>query len=315
MWRPLAKILTWFGELRPVSKPEQVTAAVGTPGARDVADSDGFARFTTAEALHDLWAPPAGSPWAPFHAVTLFAAVERGLSAPFPTGVEAARALAAPLAGTPLDPDAAGAAEAEDAAPDWLAEDTLVIVDLPGPVAVAAATGLVRRGAQPVCTFDNWPHGAGLLKPERVLAQLLHYAVVVEAAKATMTPTAPPVWVCDRDRLDGREPVPTDFDNRYYLDDSLLPGTQYLRAHGVTRVVAVLGVGPDNPTLAADLGAWLGDRAKDGIAILRGVVHGGAVHVEPWEPPAVSPPTTGRRSDAGGFGVLVPVPSSSGSGG
>lgn len=288
-----------------------VTTQVGTPGARDAADSDGFRRYLTAEALHDLWAPPPDSPWAPFHAVTLFAAVERNLDAPFPTGVEAARALAAPLADTPLDPD-----DAHAGAPTWLAEDALVIVDLPGPLAVAAAVGLARRGGQPVCTFDNWPHGAGLLKPERVLGQLLHYAVVFEAQVAaveatTATTPAPPVWICDRDRLTGRAPVPTDFDNRYYLDDSLLPGTHYLRAHGIARVVIV--VDADAP-LAADLAAWLNDRHADGVAIARVVLGSPTLDAEPFVPPPAKPATPGRRSDAGGFGVLVPVPSQ-GSGG
>lgn len=195
-------------------------------------------------------------------------------------------------------------------APEWAGPGAMAIVDLPGPWAVEAAAWLVESGFQPVSTFDNWPDRAGLLRPEWTLAVLLHHAARIARARASLAPGAPPVWICDSMRLVPPPGQPNDFDNRYYIDDSILPGPALLRAAGVRRVVYVDAL-PDPPP---DVGAFLHDLARSGFEVLRvSCSEKGVGPAQAFAPPPVVFRTwTFRRSDAGGFGVLIPEPSSSG---
>lgn len=253
--------------------------------------------------LFDTWGPVPGSPWEPFHCVTLFAALER-IAAPGPTAPAVAAKLEAGPHLAPLP------ADAWPDRPPWLMEGTLTVIDLDGPQSVALGARLVRAGAQPVCTFDNWPHQAGVQKPEEVLAQLLRHATTVAAARDALTPSSPPVWLCDRQRLVGGDPRPRQFDNRYFLDDTLLPGTGYLKKAGIGTIVVVQQTA--STSMSRDLEAWLADRAADKMAVF--VTHLQTEHLEaePITPVRSHVPKVGLRSDAGGFGRLIPEPSSSG---
>jgi len=278
---------------------------VGSQGALDVEGGHLWRSFVDAEALYEAWGPPPGSPWLPYHCVTLFAAVER-TRGPNPTAAGIVAQLIAFQGEAPL------LADPPLEAPGWLDDRTLTVLELPGMVSVAAGAGLATLGCQLVSTFDNWPHPMGLLKPEDVLGQLLYYAPRVHAARGLLTPTSPPVWLCDADRLGSRSPVPRDFDNRYYLDDSLLPGTLILKAHGIERIVLVVARVNDRP--APDVEAWLADRAKDGLEILRVALRDPDQDARAYAPARPRMPNVGMRSDAGGFGRLVPEPSQSSGG-
>jgi hypothetical protein len=190
----------------------------------------------------------------------------------------------------------------------------MVLVDLPGPKSVALAARLVQAGMQPICTFDHWPHDRAGIPAERVLEQLMRHSVVVAEARKRLTPEAPPVWICDSLRLTGGRPAPGHFDNRYYLDDSLLPGPRMLRSAGIERLVLV--VPSANATISADLGFWLGERLKDGFQTLRVSIDDAGLEARPFTPSGDRNAfRVGGRNDAGGFGVLVPVPSEGGGSG
>lgn len=303
MWRPLSWILETIAGIRLYQPPGWTTPAVGSAGATDASGGRSFEAFRSSRALYDLWGPVPDSPYEPYHCATLFAALDRMRSTaePMPSGpaevalYENTPALEA--AGPPLEPL-------------WLVQGVMVVVDLPGPSTVALGAKLVARGCQPVCTFDNWPHPHANLRPEAVLAMLLRHAPVVAAARAALLPGAPPVWLCDADRLSGSRPSPGRFDNRYFLDDTVLPGTAVLRGAGIGRIVVVKPEG--GTALQKDVAAWLADRAKDGFEVYAATADDPALDLRAIQPAREHFPQVGSRADAGGFGTLIPEPSSSG---
>jgi hypothetical protein len=310
MWRPLSRMLERLGRLRLRAWPVRSGVRVGSPAAPDAQGGDGWRRFATAERLHAVWGPPPGSPWAPFHGVPLFAALERVRPEDLGPGGPAGSGGPAEAAPAPLLPGARPGVPA----PGWIDAATLTLVDLPGPRSVPVAAWLVvAAGCQPVCTFDHWPHPKGVLRPERTLAELLRWAGTVAAARARLAPDAPPLWVCDAERLGERPVTPGEFDNRYFLDDSVLPGPAFLRQAGIERVVyATLGAA-GLPTL--DLRGWFDDLLQAGFAVLRVDLETPGAALVPLPrsgPVAAWPPSGYRRSAAGGFGSVVPEPTASG---
>jgi len=335
MWQLLSRPLEWLGRLR-IGFSLRRSLRVGDPNLPDAQGGMGWRDYVTAEALFDIWGPVEGSPWVPYHAVPLFAAIDRikredlGPGDVVPPSVPAVAEVPA-LSGGDLAPGAPGIADAPvvppatvpdsfpharpgAAAPHWLNAQTMVIVDLPDPAVVEVGTWLVMAGCQPVCTFDNWPHARGLLKAERLLAALLRWATTVAAARSRLVAHSPPVWLCDSARLGQRAGTPGEFDNRYYLDDSILPGPSVVAAAGIARVVYVTAGAPAVPTI--DLDEFFAELRKAHIALWHVDLANGLDPVELVLPTVPRPaPSAGfRRSAAGGFGTEVPQPSSSSSG-
>lgn len=103
-------------------------------------------------------------------------------------------------------------------------EQMVIVAELPGPESVAFAAALADV-ADPVLTFDNWPHPDGVVKAEQTLGALLYYAAEVEkkaadrlkaAANGSATRLVPAVFMLDSDRLDAPASGAADeFDNRY----------------------------------------------------------------------------------------------------
>jgi hypothetical protein len=203
--------------------------------------------------------------------------------------------------------------------PAWALEpNTMLIVDLPGPRVVSAGLYFAAMGGfQPVCTFDNWPYNFGVLQPERILGTLLYYAVAMTRVREGLTVTSPPMWLCDWDRFRARRPAPGRYDNRYMLEDRLLPGPVMLSRAGIRRVVYVT---QDAPPLSA---AWdlrpyfivlkqkgfevraMSGQSAETFAELTELRLGVEASFETWSMELV-------RSSAGGFGGFVPQPSSGG---
>jgi hypothetical protein len=282
----------WFGG--------RVELSVGETEALDAAGSLAWREFLTAERLCEAWSPAAGSLWEAYHCPTLFAALDQ---------IPTAKVGVAP---EPWIPEWL---RTEVPAPSWLDAQTWLILDGPPLTSISLAAHLcAQQVCQPVCTFDNWPHPAGLLKTEVALAGLIRYVPLMAQARPRWHKGLPPVWICDNGRLGTRPGKPRDFDNRYYLDDSILPGIELLRQHQLQRVVyATLRV-QDSPI--ADIVGYLHGLQKQGLPVLRM----GLDSRETWEagpvpagelsPPAFS--TQGFfRSTSGGFGSPIPEPSSS----
>jgi hypothetical protein len=287
-------------------------------------------RFLTARSLFEAWSAPQPSPWSAYAKPTLFAALPPRTDRVFPV-----RASGVPATPPPRAPR--------------LGPGTGVVLDLPGPTAVAYAAWLARdAGFQPVPLFNNWPHGAGVVRAEDVLGALLHYVPWVAAGRAERGTAAPPAFVLDRDRLGARAPRPNDFDNRYFHTEADLPSGATLRRHGIERLLYVgPGVPPPAPATVGEagaLGALVGERRVWGsgpeMDDLNAYLHAArkTVGLESshavagaWDlgtpqefAPALrktpfnttkDPAFLGfRRSSAGGFGRFVPEPQSGGGG-
>jgi hypothetical protein len=151
-----------------------------------------------------------------------------------------------------------------------------------------------------------------LLPSHHVLAALLRYASWLHDERRHGNTPAPVAWLCDADRL-GRHPgKPGQFDNRYYLEDTLMPGPAYLHQRGITRLVHL---GIENTDVRPDLADHLFQYAQKGFEVVQTSLTGGTE----WAPlaPLVLAP---RRflaagyllAAGGGFGATVPHPSSGG---
>lgn len=119
-----------------------------------------------------------------------------------------------------------------------------VILDLPGPTAIAVATALAWN-FDPVFTFENLPHPAGVVPSAQTLAAAVYWrpqlvaareARKAAAASGTATTSLPPVFVLEGDRLARYANEVERFDNRSQIR---LPDAAALRALGVTRVLYV----------------------------------------------------------------------------
>lgn len=110
---------------------------------------------------------------------------------------------------------------------------TLLIVDIPGPEAVAYAAAL-SDVADPIITFDNWPHPLGVVKSQETLGAMLYYAGEVQANAEKRAANAPAVMILDGNRLASYTDADSQFDNRYMAK---VPPADKLSTLGVTNVL------------------------------------------------------------------------------
>jgi hypothetical protein len=161
--------------------------------------------------------------------------------------------------------------------------DVAVVIDMPGPEAVAVAAALAEH-FDPVFTFDNWPHPAGVVPSHLTLAAALYYRPTFQAARGTRPAAAPPVFVLDGERLSGYIDEQLEFDNRY---TAKLPGPEALAHLGVHRVLYVVSgqVVEERDDLNDDFVAF--QRAGIDVRMLSlGDFRPGEVPLPgPWEPP------------------------------
>lgn len=114
---------------------------------------------------------------------------------------------------------------------------TLIIVDAPGPLAVAAAAGMAEV-AEPAFFFDNWPHPAGVVPSDQTLAAVLYYAAELAQSREARPEDAPLVLVLDANRLNPYNNESNRFDNRYVAG---VPDVERLAELGIERVLYLTG--------------------------------------------------------------------------
>lgn len=138
---------------------------------------------------------------------------------------------------------------------------TLVVLDLPGPDAVAAAAGMAEW-VEPVVMFDHWPHPRGVVPGHETLGSLLYYAQEFERKRAARSEGTPLALVLDARRLTAPRDAETEFDNRYFVT---LPEAGELRKAEVRRVLYVT----ETPATeeSDDLNDALADYAEAGIDV------------------------------------------------
>ncbi len=145
---------------------------------------------------------------------------------------------------------------------DKAAAGTAVLVDLPGPEAVALAAGMADR-FDPVSTFDNWPHPRGVVPAHLTLAAVAYYQPLFAKAQQRRTLAALPLLVLDRKRLSPYTDETRQFDNRYVAK---LPPPDGLKSLGVKRLLYVVPGSGESAELD-DLNQDFVDYEKAGIDV------------------------------------------------
>jgi hypothetical protein len=191
---------------------------------------------------------------------------------------------------------------------------TAVLVDLPGPESVLTGLELARQGFRPVPLFNNAFHPGALVDVGPVLRLLLDRAE--EIRSLALPPDAPPAFLLDSRRMTG-DAKPGAYDNRWMVFPQDFPSASFLLSRNLHRAT-VLQRQP-----AEDLAHVLLRWQEAGIEI------------SAWDPTAGGSPQPLqvrkpskfrhlwyralvlmrlRRNSAGGFGSIIPMPSSGGHG-
>jgi hypothetical protein len=165
--------------------------------------------------------------------------------------------------------------------------DVAVVVDLPGPEAVAFAAGAV--GAfDVVFAFDNWPHPRGVVPAHLTLAAAAYYQPLFAKARSSDARGLPAMIVLDRNRLATYTDEATQFDNRHLAK---IPGTAALGALGAKHLLYVT---PADTAIELD---DLNDPFVDAVASKIDVK---ALAVTAFEPATDTPPARSGASGAPG---------------
>ena len=317
----------WLKFLERIGSPLRTRPALTDVHDPTLASQGLWHEFSAYDVLFQLYGPPKNSPWYPYHCPTLFAAIDRLRMQPRLTE---------------LSPEVT--APQPEQAWQWLAEDTLVLLELNGGLSVQmGARLLIEAGAQLVSTFDHWP----MANRERAINQTSYLSMEALAwppqhvrgnvaidsrdvmdSMVSMAPevhrrtlagiaaTAPAVWMFDSRRLVASKPGPGDFDNRYYIDDSILPSAPMLARHGIRKLVYFSHSPDSNPS--SDLTVMINQCQQAGMSLLNVALSEPATWVEPL--PMAAPPEVRLsglffpKTQIGGFGRKVPEPSESSGG-
>lgn len=216
----------------------------------------------------------------------------------------------------------------EGTAVDWPRLDapndhsTALIIDLPRALAVDYGIAAARDGYWPVPLF-NCSFGPGAVL--NVTEMLDRLAIGTADLRRTSVPAnAPPAFLLDSKRMLPEGPLlPGSFDNRYIILPQDFPSAGFLKAHGITRVIwihqQILGNNPPKEP-REDLAHVLRRWQEGGIEIYGTELNSG--HTDRIDIPRPSRfrslfyrafALIGlRRNSAGGFGGIIPQPSSGG---
>ena len=248
--------------------------------------------------LFESWAP-ATSPWSPWAKPVLFAEMGAGP----PTNM-------APTDAPKLD----------------IRQDshTAIVVDLPGANAVRTGLALAGDGYRPVPLFNGTrgaslgPNPLALVDVEPIITELWQGAQVL--SRTTLAPTAPPAFLLDANRQAPRASFsPGRYDNCWLVFPQDFPSAAFLRSQDIKRVLLLQHQGNDVP--ASDLAHVLLRWRQAGLELFWSDPAGGGVA----QSLLVRQPSRFRalwqrafalaglrRNTAGGFGSMIPQPSSGG---
>jgi hypothetical protein len=210
--------------------------------------------------LFATWAPP-GSPWSAWAKPVLFAHLPRPLPPVYPQ-------LLLDLSWVPA-----------------ITEHWAVVVELPGPEAVAIGMALAERGYRPVPLFNACPPplAAGdpvpplaVVNVEGIMAHLVGLAGRLSAL--ALPDDAPPAFLVDAGRHGPPGPVNVGlFDNRSILFVTDFPSAIALAAHNIRRALLI---SQRSRLLTDDLAYVLRTWQKAGVTLARKNVD----DVEPIQP-------------------------------
>lgn len=245
--------------------------------------------------LFEVWAP-ADSVWSRWAKPVLFAERDRM---------------------PPIAPAPPPAGPGEPALPSLglsLDRHTAVVVDLPGADSVRTGLALAREGFRPVPLFNCGVHPAALVDAGPVLRLLEEGAG--EMSSLAFSPDAPPAFLLDASRLSPSQPsAPGKYDNRWMVFPQDFPSANFLKSRDIRRVLLL----QKNAQPASDLAHVLLRWQEAGLELL---TLDPAAGYAP-QPLRVEKPSGFRdlsyralailglrRNSAGGFGSVIPQPSS-----
>jgi len=198
---------------------------------------------------------------------------------------------------------------------------TVVVIDVPGGAGVWLGMAAARQGYRPVPLYNAVPGARGQVAAVDMweIVSALREAAL-ELAELKLPAVAPPAFVLDANRRTGsRTPLPGQFDNRSISFVTDFPGPNLLRNVGVENALLVQeGDRLDpQPDLAHTLRRW----QEIGMAIRASALGSGGDSVPVnvrrpawyrsiWQRLAVGFGL--RRNALGGFGGVLPEPSSGG---
>lgn len=173
---------------------------------------------------------PAQARWLPFYDPTLFQALQAPRNADL-------RLLMKPV----FSPAMAIASRRGEGMLSLFADggcrnDVALVIDVPGPEAVALAAALAPC-FDPVFAFDNWPHPRGLVPSHLTLGAALYYLPWFERERPGRAADAAPMFILDRQRLAPYVDDSKWFDNRYL---AALPPADVFKAAGIRHILYVV---------------------------------------------------------------------------
>lgn len=198
---------------------------------------------------------------------------------------------------------------------------TALVIDLPGSRAVDLGLRVAQAGYRPVPLFNGGSYPGATVPVQRIVRRLAEGAE--ELARSPIPDDAPPAFLLDADRMNpAKPPQPGQYDNRWMAFPQDFPSAVFLQSRGIRRVLLLQDdpLAQPRPDLAHVLLRWkeaglelyiqdpLSDMAPRELAVnrpsrFRSLVYRALAVVGL------------RRNDAGGFGAVIPTPSSgSGSG-
>ena len=210
-------------------------------------------------------------------------------------------------------------AEPETPAQTWTPasnENAMVILDLPGNDGVTEAMRLATLGWRPVPLYNGVsPSTPGRMLVNSTAVAAMLYARTNELKSLPLSPSAPPAFMLDANRMLGGSNSVGAFDNRWCVFPQDMPSAAHLRQNGIAQVVV------RTAWLQNDLLHILKRYHEQGIRIFS------CDGTETKEVNIVRPSMFKsfsyrigllrglHRNAAGGFGAVIPDPVESSSGG
>lgn len=195
---------------------------------------------------------------------------------------------------------------------------TAFVVDMPGPRSVEIGLALARAGYRPVPLFNTAYHAAAIVPVSEILRRL--HKAEPEMRSLVLPADAPPAFLLDARRLDpSATAAPGKFDNRWVVFPQDFPSANFLLSRGIRQVI-VLQTDSLQGKPRLDLTHVLLRWQEAGILLYAQDPDGqyGPQPLQVERPSAFRSlfyralTLAGlRRNSAGGFGSIIPVPSSS----
>lgn len=193
-----------------------------------------------------------------------------------------------------------------------LQHHTMFILDLPDVAGVEEGLSLARMGYRPVPLYNGVrsPQPNAAVVPVEALVKALYNGAQMLGGMG-LSPDAPPAFLLDSNRMNGKGNTPGMFDNRWCILPQDMPSAAFLRKQGIERIVL------RSDRVQNDLSHILKRYQEQGIPIYQ------SSHGETPRETTITKPPLYRilgyrfkamvgliRNSAGGFGGKIPEPTS-----